>query len=145
MPDDLREPGRGYGRRAYGWVEIGAEEEGVPCRLVSGTAQTAVALAHAAALESRLGVGVGVAGGQVALHEMHMPPGQPVLLFEMGDPAPAVCRLMGGNAGRLVKRMPLRLALLAPPAAPPQAAPDTPDYRVLAAAISRVFRERGLA
>jgi hypothetical protein len=94
--------------QASRWVEIGAEEEGVPCKkgIVSGT--DAVALAYSAAQSSRLGVGVGVAKSKIALHEAHMPTGNPVLIFDLKDDAAEACRLAGCNAGRFVKRMPLR-------------------------------------
>ena len=36
----------GLAEAAYHWVEIGAEEEGVPCRLAAKAGQDAVALAY---------------------------------------------------------------------------------------------------
>jgi hypothetical protein len=61
----------------YKWIAVGAEEEGIPCRLDPADEtddETDVAsLAHAAAQNSRLDVGVGIASGQVAVHERHMP------------------------------------------------------------------------
>jgi hypothetical protein len=139
--------------QAYAWVEIGAEEEGVPCRQVAGTAREAVALAYAAAQGSRLGVGVGIASGQLALHEAHMPPDRPVLAISMVLGPMLACRLMGGNAGRMVKHMPLRLTLEEPqiPERPDRRPPDliteAPiqlDARRLAVTIAQVLRQRGV-
>ncbi len=96
---------------AYSWVQIGAEEEGVPCQHAIGIGQDAVPLAYMAAQQSRLGVGVGVTRDCVALHEAHMPPDRPVMTLATDGHAIRVCRLIGGNAGRMVKRMPFRLAV----------------------------------
>lgn len=98
----------------YKWISIGAEEEGIPCRLVPAgeTDEEAdvAALAHAAAQNSRLDVGVGVVSGQVAVHERHMPVARPVVSTEVEeDHAMRVCRTAGSNAARLVIGVPLRL------------------------------------
>lgn len=92
---------------AFRWVSVGAEEEGVPCREtpVQGEPVTA---AYAAAQESRLGVGVAAGHGRVVLHEAHMPAEHPVWEFPLAGGLRQACRLAGCNAGRLVKRMPLR-------------------------------------
>ena len=98
----------------YKWISIGAEEEGIPCRLepadeTDGDTDAAT-LAHAAAQDSRLDVGVGLASGQVAVHERHMPAEQPVIISEVEeDHARQVCRSAGANAARLVIGTPLRL------------------------------------
>ena len=57
----------------YRWVEIGAEEEGVPTRQVSCETGDLVSLAYQAAQSSRLNIGVGISAQAVALHERHMP------------------------------------------------------------------------
>jgi hypothetical protein len=99
----------GQGEEAlYRWVEVGTEEEGVPCQRVQVTGADVVALAYAAAQSSRLGVGVGIAGSRVAVHEFHMPATQPVLIYEAKDNIRHICRLAGSNAARLVVCMPLR-------------------------------------
>lgn len=91
----------------FRWVRVGAEEEGIPCR-EAPSGEDPVAAAYAAAQASRLGVGVAVGRGRVTLHEAHMPAERPVWEFPLaGDPRQA-CRLVGCNAGRMVKRMPLR-------------------------------------
>lgn len=98
----------------YKWIAVGAEEEGIPCRLDPADEtddETDVAsLAHAAAQNSRLDVGVGIASGQVAVHERHMPVERPVIISEVEeDHARQVCRSAGANAARLVIGTPLRL------------------------------------
>ena len=116
---------------AFRWVRVGAEEEGIPCREVPPSlrgevplslrgevsvqaescalgGEDPVAAAYAAAQESRLGVGVAVGCGRVTLHEAHMPAERPVWEFPLGGELRQVCRLVGCNAGRMVKRIPLR-------------------------------------
>jgi hypothetical protein len=102
----------------YKWISVGAEEEGIPCRLVPADKvddgiddeTDAAALAHAAAQSSRLDVGVGVASGQIAVQERHMPVERPVVATEVEeDHAVHTCRTAGSNAARLVIGMPLRL------------------------------------
>lgn len=92
----------------YRWVEIGAEEEGVPCQLVEEQADDLIALAYAASQSSRFNIGVGVSNSEVVLHEMHMPPEQPVIVFKFSGQAAYFCRLMGANAARMIVRKPLR-------------------------------------
>lgn len=92
----------------YRWIEIGAEEEGVPCKLVSERADNVVALAYAASQSSRFNVGIGISDSEVVLHEMHMPPEQPVVAFQFSGKADFFCRLMGANAARMIIRKPLR-------------------------------------
>ena len=98
----------------YKWISVGAEEEGIPCRMErageTDDEADAAALAYAAAQSSRLGVGVSVASGQAAVHERHMPAAQPVVVTEVEeDDARHVCRSAGSNAARLVIGKPLRL------------------------------------
>jgi hypothetical protein len=100
---------------AFRWVRVGAEEEGIPCREAPAYGEPRafggedpVVAAYAAAQESRLGVGVAVGGGRVILHEAHMPAARPVWEFSIAGDQRQACRLVGCNAGRMVKRMPLR-------------------------------------
>ncbi len=139
--------------RAYQWVEIGAEEEGVPCRLLEDTGSDAVVLAHDAARGSRLGVGVGIAGGIAALQEAHMPLHRPVMTIDVDGNALLACRLIGSNAGRMVKHMPLRFSLEEPspqepagvgPAMPTNGAPVAQERNTLAETIARVLKQRGI-
>lgn len=94
----------------FRWVQIGAEEEGVPCKLVSEQADNVVGLAYAAAKSSRFNIGIGISTSEVVLHEMHMPPEQPVVAFKFSGKADFFCRLMGANAARMIIRKPLRFA-----------------------------------
>jgi Dehydratase medium subunit len=98
----------------FKWISVGAEEEGIPCRLEppddADDETDVAALAYAAAQSSRLGVGVSVASGQVAVHERHMPAEKPVITTEVEENhARQVCRSAGSNAARLVIGTPLRL------------------------------------
>ncbi len=101
----------GEDERFYAWIAVGAEEEGVPCRLLPPTGDDGdvASHAHVAAQSSRLGVGVGLASGRVAVHERHMPAARPVVVTEVeADGAARACRLAGCNAARLVTNTSLR-------------------------------------
>lgn len=152
----------GVDSRLFRWVEVGAEEEGVPCRLAQASTEGLAAAAYEAAQASRLGVGIGVGAGKVLLHEAHMPVGQPVWEWPSNGSAAQVCRMAGCNAGRFVKRMPLRLEAAEPvtagspaaasePAAeiqagaPPAAMRDVSAPEAIIQAIARVLERRGLA
>jgi hypothetical protein len=97
----------------YKWVAVGAEEEGIPCRMVpaeEADETDVAALAYSAAQSSRLGVGIGIVSDQVAVHERHMPAAQPVVVPRVEeDHAERVCRSAGSNAARLVIGVPLQL------------------------------------
>jgi dehydratase medium subunit len=153
----------------YRWVEIGAEEEGLPTCRVEAAEGDVVAAAYAAAQSSRFAIGVGIAASQVVLHEVHMPPAQPVLALDLGADAGWICRLMGSNAARLVVRLPLRFGD-GPEAVPGPAGPSRSGHRtspnvgghaagpawhpgsqwgevevrLIARAVARILRERGL-
>ncbi|NJN94411.1 MAG: hypothetical protein HC875_10120 [Anaerolineales bacterium] len=92
----------------YRWVEVGAEEEGVPTRKVPPAATDLIAAAYAAAQSSRFDIGLSLDPQRIVLHETHMPLLQPVLAFDLGLNAQRIARLMGSNAARLVVRLPLR-------------------------------------
>ena len=143
-------------------LEIGAEEEGVPCRLMPSNEAAALTAAHEAALSSRFGIGLGLDRGAIVLHEMHMPAAQPVLRFELGGRAVAACRAMGANAARLLVGRPLHLSPLPEAAAGAGAASPTltvatrpvepavemdlesADLARLVAAVVERLRERGI-
>jgi hypothetical protein len=140
----------------YRWVEIGAEEEGVPTRRMAAEADEPVAAAYAMAQSSRFEIGVSVAPGKVVLHERHMPPAQPVLSFAIGtDPRP-MCRLMGSNAARMVVRLPFRFDIPDETQAPAQLPAQYPGnsevsgelagefVRMVATIIARILKERGV-
>lgn len=99
-------------------VCAGAEEEGVPTR-VGGTtpgdrdasppdapSPDAIALAHTAALDSRLDVGIGLDGaGAVAVHHAKLPERGPAEVVAPGASAPD-WRRAGRTAARIVKGLP---------------------------------------
>ena len=110
----------------YHWVEIGAEEEGVPCRQVESLDKEILAEAYEAAQSSRFQVGVAVSERAVVLHEMHMPPHQAVLTFTLDGNSEHACRVMGANAARMVIHKPLHVDLTLPvvPPLPERKAPS---------------------
>jgi hypothetical protein len=89
-------------------VQIGAEEEGVPCRLVTETAYDLATMAYEAARSSRFNIGVAISAEEVVLHERHMPVGKPVMSLKFTGQADYFCRVMGANAARMVIRKPFR-------------------------------------
>ncbi|SDN57734.1 glycerol dehydratase reactivase beta/small subunit family protein [Geodermatophilus sp. DSM 45219] len=123
MPDRVTEPGPrpavlvyrhpGAPTPVLRQVCAGVEEEGVPTDVVDvpgpddAPPPSAVALAHAAAGESRLGVGIGLdSSGAAAVHHGTLPEGTPV------DTTPARAfpsdwRRVGRTAARVVKHLPL--------------------------------------
>lgn len=89
-------------------VCAGVEEEGVPTDVVDVPGpDDATALAHAAAGESRLGVGIGLdSSGAAAVHHGTLPERTPVV----ATPAralPSDWRRVGRTAARVVKHLPL--------------------------------------
>ena len=98
----------GLSRCALAEVLYGIEEEGIPyeVRAVASAADVR-GLAHAAALESRLGVGVGAAPAAVVVTLEKLPEDAPYISATLNHRR-ALDRAIGTNAARLVKRMPLR-------------------------------------
>lgn len=94
----------------YRWVQIGAEEEGVPCRLVDSEGDDLAARAYEAAQSSRFGVGVSVSHDAAVLHERHMPLQQPVMALPLTGRPDYFCRMAGANAARMIVRRPLRFS-----------------------------------
>ncbi|MDR1790973.1 MAG: glycerol dehydratase reactivase beta/small subunit family protein [Propionibacteriaceae bacterium] len=87
-------------------VLYGIEEEGVPYRVVEATGDAGT-IAHQAAVESRLGVGVGAASGRVAVTTEKLVAAAPYISINL-NASRAVDRAVGANAARLVKRIPLK-------------------------------------
>ena len=92
-------------------VCAGAEEEGVPTEVADapggGGAQDAIALAHAAARESRLDVGIGIdASGAAAVHHGKLPQDRPPATTGPHSTAPD-WRRAGRIGARVVKGLPL--------------------------------------
>ncbi len=128
------------------FVGFGAEEEGVPTRLVKSEAADLAAVAYAAARSSAFGVGIAIGHGRIALHEGHMPPDRPVLAEGLGAAPASVARRYGANAARLVVRLPFRVddakdGLAESPiadAAVPEPRSNAPSETDIAAIIARV-------
>ncbi len=84
---------------------LGIEEEGVPVELTRHDEMNPLKLAHGAALESRLGIGIGVALDYVVITTEKLPEDRPYIARFLAD---ADGRIFGGTAARVVKRLPLR-------------------------------------
>ena len=123
------------------FVAFGAEEEGVPTRVVAAEAQGVVAAAYAAARSSSFGVGLGLGEGRIALHEGHMPPERPVIVAALGDKGLSIARRLGGNAARLVVGLPLRLSEEGEPAVSAETKPEGPSAAEVAALVAKLRDE----
>ncbi len=87
---------------------LGMEEEGVPWAIERHDELNPLTLAHQAATSSRLGIGIGVALDYVVITTDKLPEQRPYLAHHLGTSVTAD-RVIGSNAARLVKRLPLRL------------------------------------
>lgn len=88
-------------------LQYGIEEEGIPYEQGSKEGCDAVALAWEAANASRLGVGVGLDAQSLVLHYSKLQPKEPLFQLPARVEKGRV-RLLGSNAARLVKKLPLR-------------------------------------
>lgn len=86
---------------------LGMEEEGVPAEVSRHDELDPLVLAHDAAVQSRLGVGVGVSLDYAVVTLEKLTAERPYLAEWWGADA-LHDRMTGGNAARLVKRTPLR-------------------------------------
>lgn len=86
---------------------LGIEEEQVPVVLHASLEKDLFTLAHQAANESTLTIGIGATGGKVVITASNLAKESPYLIYRLGYNAEAD-RIIGGNAARLVKRMPLK-------------------------------------
>jgi len=84
----------------------GIEEEGIPYSLRTLPLSDARDLAHSAAIESRLGVGVGAADHCVVVTTEKLDFHQPYITKTLNS-TPDLDRAIGQNAARLTKRIPL--------------------------------------
>lgn len=85
----------------------GAEEEGVPSFVVGKQEKSALELGYQAALDSTLGVGIGIGDdSQVILHYTKLAKNQP--LFNIKIKETEKQRVLGANAARLVKGIPFK-------------------------------------
>ncbi len=88
-------------------VTAGMEEEGIPSSVMNSTEHDSVALAYEGAVQSQLGVGVGIGDRQICIHYVKLPAGQPLFrVDEAGNPL--LWRYCGYNAARLVKGIPFK-------------------------------------
>lgn len=99
-------------------VQAGLEEEGVPFDVHAYEQGDPCALAHRAARDSPLDVGVGVSGDGLCVHHAKLPRDRPVCSEPAGEPA--VARRLGHDAARVVTGVPLKLS-----DAPPETDPST--------------------
>ncbi|MGC3953628.1 MAG: glycerol dehydratase reactivase beta/small subunit family protein [Propionicimonas sp.] len=88
---------------------LGLEEEGVPVEVSRHDELNPLQLAHQAALESRLGIGIGVSLDYIVTTTEKLPAERPYLV-ETLHRSEATDRVAGSNAARLVKRMPLTVS-----------------------------------
>ncbi len=91
------------------YVEYGIEEEGVPWHVESMQREDLLMVAHEAADDSRLGIGVAIRDGnssRIVLQHERLPAKQP--LFDLASPTLVQARLLGANSARLAKRTPLK-------------------------------------
>lgn len=85
----------------------GVEEEGVPSFVKEKLEKSALELSYQAALESTLGVGIGIGeDSQVILHYTKLAKSQP--LFNINLKETYKQRVLGANAARLVKGIPFK-------------------------------------
>jgi hypothetical protein len=89
-------------------IKEGLEEEGVPVE-IKISKDIVESLAINAARESRLGVGIGLsADGMCHLQHRRMLPGNPIMKIHFGIQDKNCYRLLGCNAARLAKIIPLK-------------------------------------
>lgn len=86
---------------------LGIEEEGVPVEIEHSDELNPLVLAHQAALASRLGVGIGVSLTYAVTTLEKLPAARPYAASWFNDQQ-QTDRIIGSNAARLVKRIPLR-------------------------------------
>jgi len=86
---------------------LGIEEEGVPVVVHRTEQLNPLTCALDAAVASRLGVGVGVSLDYVVITTEKLPEQRPYIA-EFLNQSTAADRIIGSNAARLVKRLPLR-------------------------------------
>lgn len=88
-------------------IQHGLEEEGIPWETDTKNTGDAVVLSWEAATASRLEVGVGLDAQTLALHFSKLPQNEPLFRIPARSGAELV-RALGSNAGRLVKKLPLK-------------------------------------
>ncbi|WP_206460696.1 glycerol dehydratase reactivase beta/small subunit family protein [Anaerovorax sp. IOR16] len=87
----------------------GIEEEGIPYEVILvGECSNHVKMAYDACQQSRLGVGIGVSDGYVALHYEKLREDSPLFNVSTHEGIEKI-RAIGQNSARLVKRMPFNI------------------------------------
>ena len=98
-------------RQVWRQLLLGMEEEGIPfvIEAMDHRDLPLATRAHMAASASPLGVGIAVGMENLAVHDPHLPPDQPLFALDHypGRPADEIRRL-GCNAARLVKGLPFK-------------------------------------
>lgn len=91
----------------YGSLLNGVEEEGVPSFVKEKQETSALELSYQAALDSSLGVGIGVGeDGQIILHNTKLVKNHPLFTIDINETYKQ--RVLGANAARLVKGIPFK-------------------------------------
>ena len=83
----------------------GIEEEGVLFQILNRE-DDMDSLAYQAAKDSMLGVGIGIDGRRIAMQMNHVSKGKNI--FELHAPAFWLCRNLGANSARAIKKMPFK-------------------------------------
>ncbi|WP_233558209.1 glycerol dehydratase reactivase beta/small subunit family protein [Tessaracoccus sp. OH4464_COT-324] len=96
----------GLDERQLSAVLLGVEEEGVPCVVSHREELNPLVLAKSAATSSRLGVGIGMSLDYAVVTLDKLPEARPYIVVQSTSAEAA--RLLGSNAARIVKRIPLR-------------------------------------
>lgn len=86
---------------------LGIEEEGVPVSVTRHEELNPLVLAQGAATSSRLGIGLGIALDYAVITTDKLPEQRPYTAQWLGRD-PHSDRIIGSNAARIVKRIPLR-------------------------------------
>lgn len=87
----------------------GIEEEGIPYEIVLLDGRDDhIKMAFDACQNSRLGVGIGVSGDNIALHYEKLNEKQPLFNMSIHEDMNKI-RALGANGARLVKRMPFKM------------------------------------
>ncbi len=92
--------------QAFWQLLYGLEEEGIPCETWTKTEGDALTLAWEGAQASRLEVGVGMDAQTAVLHISKLEFEHP--LFRIPVRSVEQVRVLGANAARLVKKLPLK-------------------------------------
>lgn len=88
-------------------VLYGIEEEGVPVKLTRKEEMNPLVLAHEAAGESTLHIGLGISLNWAVISTEALAEDSPYTVYKFGL-TPECDRTIGSNTARLVKRMPLQ-------------------------------------